>query len=156
MKKKTVLIIIIVAVLFLDGGLVFEIFYHSKVKFESKPKEEVTEKDEKPKEPFSNEIVEIATNPALKNSFDILNTYGKKIYDEKLYTSYSKKDDMYFISLADLNKIYGYDISVFKDEKGNVCDVEESGIYFDIDNHLKLENTEYFDPIIPDLIGCYV
>ncbi len=156
MKKKIVLVIIFIAVLSLIGGFALEFLYDSKAKPESKPKEEITKKEEEPKEPFSGQSVEISKSSPMFELFDMLSIYTKKYYDDKTYLSYSKKNDMYFISLADLNKLYGFDISVFKDEKGNVCDIEESGVYFDPDNHLNLEYTSDFDPIIPSLIGCGV
>jgi hypothetical protein len=61
---------------------------------------------------------------------------------------------MYFVSLKQLRDDFSYDISSFKGEDGTVCDIENSGIYFDIANVMNLEYTEDFIPVLPSLINC--
>ena len=61
---------------------------------------------------------------------------------------------MYFISLKQLKDNYSYDISTFKGEDGTICDVNESGIYFDISNVMHLEYNDDFLPILPSLVKC--
>lgn len=93
-------------------------------------------------------------NPYISNLFTVLSNYGYEIYDKQQYSSYSKENDMYFISLNQLKKDFSYEISSFKGEDGTVCDKNKSGIYFDIDNTLGIEYSEDFKPIFPMLIGC--
>jgi hypothetical protein len=63
---------------------------------------------------------------------------------------------MYFASLKQLRDDFSYDISSFKGEDGTVCDIEDSGIYFDITNVMNLEYNDDFIPVLPSLVKCSV
>ena len=80
---------------------------------------------------------------------------GKEIYQNGDYKNFSKRNDLYFVSLQELHEKYSYDISGFIGDDGTQCDVELSGIYFDPDNSMNIEHEEEEDlPISPILIGC--
>ena len=81
--------------------------------------------------------------------------WGSYIYNRNEYLSFGKKNNIYFISLKELNEKYSYDISIFKDGDGTACDVEESGVYFDVDDVLGLTKGEHYEPISPALVGCF-
>ena len=112
-----------------------------------------TEEKDSDKE-FSKEEAVLDENSKEVKLLNELSKYGLELYQSKKYTDYSKKNSMYFISLTELNSKYSYDISDFVGEDGTVCDKEESGIYFDPDNVMKLEYTEDFPPVLPMLVGC--
>lgn len=78
--------------------------------------------------------------------------YSRELYDKKEYVNYSKKDGMYFISLKELNEIYNYDISIYKNAKGDICNINESGITFDI-QRTKVTDLKVY-PTMVTLIGC--
>ncbi len=80
--------------------------------------------------------------------------YANEIYDKKGYVNYPKRHNMYFISLNDLKKDYNYDISMFKGPDGKVCDVNESGISYDIDNYMHANYNDTYRPIFTELLGC--
>ena len=99
---------------------------------------------------FSNHQSEL-NDDKMKELYLKLDNWGRQIYEKKEYLSFSKKNNMYFISLKELSEKYNYDISIFKDKKGTDCDLDVSGIYFDIDNIRKL-NMEI--PLLSTLIDC--
>jgi len=113
-----------------------------------------TKKEEVKEEFFTKNKVEIDKDSDEAKLFNILNEYGTKMYDSKEYEKFTTKNNMYFISLNSLEEKYGYDISSFKGPDGTVCNREESGIYFDINNTLKLDLSNGFKPVLPTLIGC--
>lgn len=76
--------------------------------------------------------------------------YGIKVYESKAYENYEKIDGKYYVSIGDLESDLDYDISMFKNESGNMCDTKETGIYVDIDNVEDIEYKEY-----PILISIY-
>ncbi len=100
---------------------------------------------------FSKEEKEIDENSKTSQMFTKLIEYGDELYNNNNYTKYGKKDNIYFISLNNLESL-NYDISIFVGEDGIVCDKEKSGIYFDTDNFFK--NNIQGPPVIPILIGC--
>ena len=104
---------------------------------------------------LSGETKEIDKDSYLSNLFEKLSSYGDEIYNSKKdYTTYSKRNGAYFISLTDLKKDFNYDISMFKDEKDNLCDVDNSGILFDDDRKLGIEYLDDENPISVIIIGC--
>ena len=104
---------------------------------------------------LSDEEVTIPENSHLNKLYTKLNEYGVALYKKKEYTSYNKMDDVYFISLNEMHKKYNYDISMFVGEDGTVCDVNKSGVYFDIDYKLiDGEVTDGMNPLVLTLIKC--
>ncbi len=85
--------------------------------------------------------------------FSKLDLKGEELYNSKAYLNFTKNDDIYFISLKELSEKYNYDISEFKGEDGTICDIDKSGILFDIDN--KIRNKENPDSkVVSIIIGC--
>ena len=80
--------------------------------------------------------------------------YGNEIYDKKGYATYSKRKGAYFVSLSDMEKDFNYDISMFVDSKGNYCDVDATGVYFDVDKKMQKEYADGLNPIIVATNGC--
>lgn len=76
--------------------------------------------------------------------------YAVKVYEEKIYENYGKKNDKYYISIGELESDLDYDISMFKNELGEPCDTSETGIYVDTDNVEDIVYEEY-----PILISIY-
>lgn len=101
---------------------------------------------------FSKEEVEIDESSKTNQMFTKLIEYGDELYNNNNYTKYGKKDNIYFISLNNLESL-NYDISIFAGEDGTVCDKEKSGIYFDTDNYFNIDFQEA-SPVVPILIGC--
>ena len=112
----------------------------------------VIEQDNETEVKLSDELVEIDKDSKLSKMFDTLNKYGKEIYDKNEYTKYNIKNNMYFASLNDLSD--KYDVSIFVNEDGTVCDKDNSGIYFKINTKLDYNNNDNELSIIPILIGC--
>ena len=80
---------------------------------------------------------------------------GVEIYMQKSYSTYSKRNGAYFISLSELEKGYNFDISIFKGQDGTVCDIDNSGIFIDVDYKIiDKEKMKNAPPVIPTLIGC--
>lgn len=100
---------------------------------------------------FSKEEKEIDENSKTSQMFTKLIEYGDELYNNNNYTKYGKKDNIYFISLNNLESL-NYDISIFVGKDNTVCDKEKSGIYFDTDNFFK--NDIQGPPVVPILIGC--
>ncbi len=148
MKKIFICLLIILSCFILTGC-------GSKDKTEKKSK---GDRVDVPKESvsFSNEKIEIAEGSQTDKMYKILYDYGKAIYDAKSYERLNKKNDMYFASLKQLRDDFSYDISSFKGEDGTVCDIEDSGIYFDITNVMNLEYNDDFIPVLPSLVKCSV
>lgn len=101
---------------------------------------------------FSKEKIEIDENSKTSQMFTKLVEYGDELYNNNNYTKYGKKDNIYFISLNNLESL-NYDISIFAGEDNTVCDKEKSGIYFDTDNYFNIDFQEA-SPVVPILIGC--
>lgn len=73
-----------------------------------------------------------------------LYNFAIKLYNDKEYTKFDKKDNKYFISLTKLVSDYKFDDSKFINSKDKTaCDHENTGIYFDIDNVEKINYKEY-------------
>lgn len=93
-------------------------------------------------------------NEAREEAYNDMRTalwnYAVDIYNNKTYESFEKKDGKYYISISKLESDLGLDISMFKNELGEVCDTNETGIYVDIDNVEDIEYKEY-----PILISIY-
>ena len=123
-------------------------------KEKSKPKNDIIEIPEDEGVTFTDEKIEIPEGSQLEKMYSVLSEYGKTIYNNKAYENFDKKNDMYFISLQQLNTDFSYDISGFKGEDGTICDIKESGIYFDINHVMKLEYNEDFLPVLPSLVKC--
>jgi len=104
---------------------------------------------------LSGEKIEISEDSYLNILFEKLSSYGNEIYmNKKEYTTYAMRNGAYFVSLIDLKNDFNYDISMFKDEKGNLCDVDNSGILFDDDRKLGIDYLDGENPITVILIGC--
>lgn len=153
------MIIFFIAVFFMSVGVYFYFQVDKSIH-----KEQDTKKEEK-QDSYGKERVEgeenvifskdnIEVSEQSKALFNILSSWGKIIYEKGDYQNFSKKSNMYFISLNDLNKKYSYDISQFKDDKGNICDVNSSGIYFDSENTLQISRESDMLPIVPSLVKC--
>ena len=89
-----------------------------------------------------------------KKMISLLSTWGEKIYNDKKYETYPKKNNMYFISLNQLKTDFQYDISNFKGSTGLSCNTDYSGIYFDIEGVMANYNIDSHVPILTSLIGC--
>ena len=70
------------------------------------------------------------------------------------YRYYQKRNEVYFLSLNDLKNDFGYDISMFKNEDGTLCDVDNSGIFFDDEKKLRIDYPNGSNPISVIIIGC--
>lgn len=103
---------------------------------------------------LSSDEFKLNDNSKEKKLMDKLQTLGEKIYKDKQYEKYEKKNDIYFISLNDLHKDFNLDISDFKGSDGTTCDRANSGIFFDVDNKMNIKFKENAQPVIPLLIGC--
>lgn len=109
-------------------------------------KEEQKEKKEEQKDAVIDEKSQMG------QIFTKLNSYGNELYENKKYLEYyNKEDNTYFISLNELKEL-NYDVSNFKNENGDECDMELSGIEFDIEekNDMKYNGA----PIVSVLTGC--
>ena len=136
-------------------------FEENKTKEEEKPvviimknetiemKNETIVKDNKVE--FSGKEEKKSSNSAM---LELLHKKGTEIYKNKSYTKYEKRNEAYFISLKKLKSDFNYDISSFKGDDGTFCDIENSGIYFDVDNKMGVGFTGDTPPVIPMLIGC--
>lgn len=103
---------------------------------------------------FQEETEKIELDKSTNELFKELYNYGVQVFDSKEYKRFDKKNNIYFISLYELNKKYDYDISNFKGSDGTVCDIDNSGIFFDIDHKIPTNNDKDVKPVIPILIGC--
>jgi len=149
MKKIFICIFILCSCLLLTGC-----GPEKKDNDKKKAKEDVVEEPIDKGVSLSDEKVDIAENSEIDKMYHVLSGYGETIYKEKSYEKFEKKNDMYFISLKQLKDNYSYDISTFKGEDGTICDVNESGIYFDISNVMHLEYNDDFLPVLPSLVKC--
>ncbi len=100
---------------------------------------------------FDNVEIDVAKNSQLDKMFNKLFEYGEKIYATGEYTNFEIFNDMYFISLKGINERYNYNISMFVGEDGTTCNVNMSGVYFDIDYKIAKNKNS---PVIPSLVGC--
>lgn len=104
---------------------------------------------------LSDEKVEIDKNSYLNSLFGKLTTYANEIYNNGgNYKKYSKRNEAYFVTLNDLKNDFNYDISMFKDEEGKACDINNSGIFFDDDKKLGIEYPDESNPISVIIVGC--
>ena len=104
---------------------------------------------------LSDEKIELDEDSYLNKLFEKLMSYGNEIYaNKKDYTTYSKRNGAYFVSLKDLKNDFNYDISMFRDDKGKLCDVDNSGILFDDDRKLGIDYLDNSNPISAIIIGC--
>ena len=155
MKRKIILIAILaISLLLISIGGIYA--YHSSNNNTEKDLPNPTKKKQKVDEKvkLSKDKVELDKDSSMAKQLEILNTYGEKMYDSREYESFRKKKEMYFISLNELQAKYGYDISVFKGEDGKQCNLEESGIYFDIDNTMHIDLSNGFKPVLSTLVEC--
>ncbi len=156
MNKKVLIVIIALSLLLIAFGGVYA--YHlssnDKQQNEQTDKKKKKTSNEEPGVNFSKDKVELDKESLMAKQLEVLNTYAEKIYESKDYEQFGKKRNMYFISLNELHEKYGYDVSQFKGDDGKECNKEESGIYFDIDNTLKLDLSDGFKPILPTLVEC--
>ena len=102
---------------------------------------------------LSEEKVQLEEDSHKEKMFEKLILYGSEIYEDKKYEGYPKRNEAYFISLKDLKNDFNYDISMFKNNDDE-CDIDNSGIFFDIDNKLGIKYEEGMEPVIPIIIGC--
>ena len=149
MKKIILYIMIICSCLLLTGC-----GSNKKDNKKEKSKEEVVNVPEDGTITFSEEKVDVPKGSHTEKLYSILNDYGHKIYQDKAYEGLEKKNDMYFASLKQLKEKFSYDITAFVGEDGTICDVDESGIYFDIDNKMNYKYNDDFLPILPSLVKC--
>ena len=103
---------------------------------------------------LSDKKIKIEESTGMPNLFDKLVKQGRELYKNKSYTNFEKRNEAYFISLKNLKKDYNFDISSFKGEDGTVCDIDNSGIYFDVDNRMGVKFSKDEPPVVPMLIGC--
>jgi len=126
------------------------------------PKKEESSKEEHSEFDISKKDVNLSNDKAniddskVASLYKKLIDYGNDIYISNQHVPYPKKNNMIFISLNDLNKNFSYDISDFKGEDGTICDLDNSGIYFDIDNTLNLDYLNGAPPVFPSLVGCSI
>lgn len=152
--KNRIIILMIVMIMFSFGliGIGLKMYFFDTTNDKSKNEKNSNEKIQ---DKFSNEKMEMNDRNII-NLLNQLNQFADTIYQSKGYEKYPKKDKMYFISLKQLNEDFDFDISNFVDEKGNTCDIEQSGVYFDTDDILKIDFRSAYYPIVPTLIGCGV
>lgn len=151
MKRKNILIILVVFCFFLIGVVVYLKINDNN----SNTKNDDTVNNSTNKSSDIEKETTVLTKDT--NAFELyskLAGYGKEIYDSKKYEKYDKVDDAYFISLKSLKEDFDYDISMFKDEEGTLCDEEKSGIFFDVDHKSGVSFADGVDPILTTLVGC--
>lgn len=151
MKKKNILIIALVVCILLLGVVIYLKISDSNSNAENDNKVNNLDSD------TSNAPKESGILRDDSYAFKLYNklaSYGKEVYDSKKYEKYDKRNNAYFISLKQLNEDFNYDISMFKDEKGTLCDVEQSGIFFDVDYKSGVSFADNADPILASLVGC--
>ena len=161
-KGKTIMIILIIILSLALVGYGSYRLLDSEKKEEKKSEEKQSEKkEEKQKEKviekevqLTQENVTVEKDSSKEKQFTTLDEYGNKIYEEKSYQTYPKKNGAFFISLNQLKKDFGYDVSMFIGEDGTVCDKDLSGIYFDEEGTLGITYQEGANPISPILVGC--
>jgi len=142
MKKIYMIIIVIFLFLFLTGCS------------SSKSSKKVNTVDDHSKEASEQEGATVTEDFDRDQLYSFLSKYGVDIFKNKQYENYPKKNGMFFISLKQLQEDFSIDISIYKGSDGTFCDVNQSGIFFDLDNVLNLEYNDNFMPILPTLIGC--
>ena len=150
MRKKVIYIISILVIVLIIGILIY-----NYVQSNTKKIDNTTNNAYDIDIYFSDEKIKIDKDSQLDKMYSKLNEYGEEIYKMKEYINYNKRNDVYFISLSDMNKMYEYDISMFVGEDGTVCDTDLSGIYFDTEH--KINNNQQGDmgtPLILTLIKC--
>ena len=134
MKNRiTFIILISLSLIFLLTGTF--LILNTKKNTTNKNSKEETKKERVIE--FSNNQSEL-NDDKMKELYLKLDSWGRNIYEKKEYLSFTKKNNMYFISLKELSEKYNYDISIFKDQNGTYCDSDISGIYFDINNDRKI------------------
>ena len=141
MKKFYLIILAIISIVLIVIGILL---------MNKKPKEADIIEDNT--EVDDSEIIDV--NSYMGKLYTTLFVYANDIYDKKGYANYPKRHFMYFISLKDLKNDFGYDISMFKGPDGKQCDVNESGISYDIDNYMHANYTDSYRPIFSELKGC--
>ena len=149
--KKTLMILLLFLCFFMITGCAFQ---KEKTEQKESEKQQEQQKQTEEKEPFSGEVINHGEQSHTNDMLNTLFGYGKELFDNKSYEKYQKKDGLPFISLKELNDIYGYDISMFVGDDGTICNKEESGIYFDPENTMNIQYSENPVLVIPCLVGC--
>lgn len=153
MKNKNILYILSIIIIIITLGLLSYNYINSSKNTNANntaSMEELTNKDT-----FSNEKSDVLNNSKMASLYTKLNEYADELYKKGEYTNYHKDNDMYFISLKEMNDKYEYDISIFVGEDGTVCDTELSGVYFDTEYKILPKDTDSdTPPIMPTLIKC--
>lgn len=147
------IIISVIVVLLVTLNVIYFINNNDEKTKENNPIEENKEiNNNNEKGIFSDEPIE-NINSKDAELHNKLNEYGISLYDNNKYTELSKKDEIYFASLRTLNEKYNYDISLFTGDDRKTCDIDNTGVYFDIDYKLS-KKIEGQKPIVTILIGC--
>ena len=152
MKKLKLSIIVFLLFFIISGCSLFE---KTEINEEKNTNDNIenVENDETDENQLTPNNVELPNDSHMGILFSKLDLKGEELYDSKEYLKFSKNNDIYFISLKELNEKYNYDISIYKGEDGTICDIEESGILFDIEK--KIRAVKKLDkPIVSILIGC--
>ena len=141
MKKYYLIILVVISLVLMVIGVII-------MNYKPKKADPIVDNTE----PEETEIIDV--DSYMGNLYTILFKYANEIYDKKAYANYPKIHFMYFVSLKDLESDFGYDISMFKGPKGKQCDINKSGISYDIDNYMNAKYTDSYRPIFCELIGC--
>ena len=139
MKKLKLSIIVFLLFFIISGCSLFE---KTEINEEKNTNDNIenVENDETDENQLTPNNVELPNDSHMGILFSKLDLKGEELYDSKEYLKFSKNNDIYFIS-------------IYKGEDGTICDIEESGILFDIEN--KIRAVKKLDkPIVSILIGC--
>lgn len=143
MKKNKKIIIIVIIVLLINVALGLYLLIQNKKHSSDIKINDVT---------LTNEQIEL--DDYMNKLMEKLNEYGNTLVENNEYMKFEKQNDIYFISLMDLNEKYNYDISIFVGNDGTICDSEKSGIYFDKNQKIFKRDKNDKGITVPILIGC--
>lgn len=127
MKK---ILLVSISVLFIIG--IFGFLYSNYNKEENE--EKYTEKDTK-------KLMEI--NELKETLLTKFKNYSKDIITEEFIKN-SIPNQQYTITLRDMAEEYMYDISMFKNQNGKECKLDETKIEFEVNEELELEYQRYY------------
>lgn len=124
MKKKLMIGIVIILVLLMGGLITFVLL--------NKDDSNVVNNNNNASNEEENNIVEL--DGWEEDVFNKLLEFAKEIQNNKLYTQFDiNEEGIYYVTLGDLRDKYNYDISDIKNENGELCNLDNTIISFDID-----------------------
>ena len=124
MKKKLMIGIVIILILLMGSLITFVIL--------NKDDSNVVNNNNNTSNEEENDIVQL--DDWEEDVFNKLLEFAKEIQNNKLYTQFDMNEEgIYYVTLGDLRDKYNYDISDIKNENGELCNLDNTIISFDID-----------------------